>query len=183
MSEEIYEKLREKISDSPLKLPKKKQILEILKEFYSEEEANVIAQHFGMPFFDRFSAKRVAKKLGKTPEEIEPALEKLVEKLNPIFSNNGFAPIRKLWNLVYSMINMDNGKVYKKPVMAAENYDWLAVGLGVCSPMGEKIPIDFEKGFQVAKQNIFNPIIFEHELSQYRSQEPLTLNKNILNEY
>lgn len=80
MSEEIYKKLREKISISPLKLPEKEQILEILKEFYTEEEANIIIQQFGMPFFDRFNAKRISKKLNKTPEEIEAILDKLVEK-------------------------------------------------------------------------------------------------------
>lgn len=102
-------------------------------------------------------------------------IEELVEKLSPIFSSSGFTPIKKLWNLIYSIFTNYNNKVSKKAVMANEDYDWLAIGLGVCSPMGEKIPIDFEKGFQIAKENIFKPIIFEHELSQVRSQELLSL--------
>lgn len=59
--------------------------------------------------------------------------------------------------------------------VTAEDSDWLALGIGIVSPEGEFIPNYYEKYLNVAKENIFSPIVFEQELRSISSSEELGL--------
>jgi len=48
--------------------------------------------------------------------------------------------------------------------LAAEK-DYIVTRVGYRSPAGQKIPVKFEKNFAVGKNNIFRPVIFQHEMN------------------
>ena len=78
--EDIYEKLRRKIDESPfLRLPRSEEIIEILKLRFTPEEAE-IAVHLPCNYFEAMSAEEVAKKSGKDVKYVKMILERLVEK-------------------------------------------------------------------------------------------------------
>jgi hypothetical protein len=104
-------------------------------------------------------------------------LYRFVENIFERFEATQFTPFMNLWNRIFNQLNIKNLETesnlnYK---LAASDTDWLAMGIGVVSPEGEKIPLYYEKYLNVAKNNIFSPMIFEHELKQVGSQEPLGL--------
>jgi len=171
MSEDIYEKLREKISISPLKLPKKAQILEILKNFYSEEEAIIIIRYFGMPFFDRYKAKRIARKLDKPLEEIEKVLNNLVEKGLLFKVGEKFSTLPLLPGMMEgyfsSKKNKDKEKIaelYEEYLpeftgsLAASEYPWIRIIPTVRSiEINKQIESEFEiLPFEIIKKHIEN---------------------------
>ncbi len=171
MSKDIYEKLREKISISPLKLPKKEQILEMLKEFYTEEEANIIIQFFNMPFFDRYSPKRIAKKLGKTPEEVEAIFDKLVEKGLMFKVGNKYSNLPLLPGMMegfFSSGKTENkekiAKLYEEYLpeftgeLAASNYPWIRIIPTIKSiEINKSVESDYEiLPFEEIKKHIEN---------------------------
>jgi hypothetical protein len=53
----------------------------------------------------------------------------------------------------------------QNPVMPTAKGDYIITRIGYRSCYGEKIPINFEKKFTVAKENIFRPAIFQHEMN------------------
>ena len=86
--------------------------------------------------------------------------------------------------LFRSILNRFAGRAFSQPdediddpgyhVTASDN-DWLALGIGIVSPEGELIPNYYEKYLNVAKENIFAPVVFEHELRSVSSFEELGL--------
>ncbi|MFX1450753.1 MAG: ATP-binding protein [Promethearchaeota archaeon] len=173
MSEDVFEKLREKISVSPLKLPKKKQILEILKTLYTEEEANIIIENFGMPFFDRFAPKRIAKKLGKDPEEIEAMFEELVKKGLLFKAGKKYSNLPLLPGMMEGFFSSKKSSNKDKEIianlyeaylpdftgsLAASNYPWIRIMPTMKSiEINESIESDYEiLPFEIVKQQIEN---------------------------
>jgi hypothetical protein len=45
--------------------------------------------------------------------------------------------------------------------------DYIVTRIGYRSPQGQKIPVRFEKNFAISKENIFSPMIFQHEMNPY----------------
>jgi hypothetical protein len=99
---------------------------------------------------------------------------KILERMQGRFENTKFIIIK---NLINKLLNRIQGSIDDKPDVEphANDADNIMLGIGIGSPAGEKIPIYFEKRFAVAKDKIFSPIIFEHELKQVQSREPLEL--------
>lgn len=109
--------------------------------------------------------------------KIKTLLENFLEKIQNKFLNGGFPLIQKLQDIFNNILQLQNNRDDLNPivdVMAADN-DWISAGIGIGSPQGEKTPIFFEKRFSVAKKNIFQPTIFEHELKETQSSVPLEL--------
>ena len=78
--EDIYEKLRRKIDESPfLRLPRSEEIIEILKLRFTPEETE-IALHLPCNYFEAMSAEEVAEKSGKEVKYVREVLERLVKK-------------------------------------------------------------------------------------------------------
>ena len=77
MSEpDVYDKIAEKMSNWPVRSPMSKELRKILEKLYSLEEAEILLV-FGGPYLDQFSAKKIAKKLKRPIEEIQPILDKM----------------------------------------------------------------------------------------------------------
>jgi len=49
---DVYEKLRQKISNWPIRVPKTREVMEMLKILFTEEEAQFLI-HFSAPYQDR----------------------------------------------------------------------------------------------------------------------------------
>jgi hypothetical protein len=83
--------------------------------------------------------------------------------------------LTRIANLLKEKIQNNNYNVQPtyEPVNADD--DHVAVGIGFGSPLNEKIPLYMEKRFGVAKENIFKPMVFEHELKQVGAKEPLEM--------
>jgi hypothetical protein len=76
MADEVYEKLRQLLERHPAGCPPSPEIMEILKTFFTEEEAKV-ALGLG---FRPFSVEDVARRAGVDPEEAKKRLESLANK-------------------------------------------------------------------------------------------------------
>jgi hypothetical protein len=103
-------------------------------------------------------------------------VNRFLEKIKTKYNDPKFILFKNFLNQILNRLQNDNAILENPtPVIAAADSDWLALGIGVISPEGEQIPSYFEKYLNVAKDNIFTPIIFEQELKQVGSQEPLGL--------
>jgi len=98
----------------------------------------------------------------------------ILERMQGRFENTRFIVLKNLINRLLSRLQVNNDE---EPDVEpfANDADNIMLGIGIGSPAGEKIPIYFEKRFSVAKDKIFSPTIFEHELKQVQSREPLEL--------
>jgi electron transport complex protein RnfB len=78
----------------PIKFPISKKTLDLVKIVYSPEQANVLS-FFNKPFFDQASPKELAKRSGKTKEEIKALLDPLAAKgvVMKVFGNYALLPI------------------------------------------------------------------------------------------
>ncbi len=81
MSDEVYEKIRQAMNNGwPLKLPKEKSVMEMLKIIYpTEEEAKIVAC-FEQPMFDLKSIKKISKITGYSIEKTKEVCEKMSER-------------------------------------------------------------------------------------------------------
>ena len=70
---DVYETLAHKMSNLAIRNPMSKELRKILEALFTPEEAELL-QVFNLPLMDRYSAKRIARKLKKPVEEIEPIL-------------------------------------------------------------------------------------------------------------
>ncbi len=77
--EDIYEKLADKMSQLAIKNPLTKEFRKILEALYTTEEAEILLA-FNLPMADRYTAKKIAKKLNKPLEEVEPLLVEMARK-------------------------------------------------------------------------------------------------------
>jgi len=117
------------------------------------------------------------KDISRSHEKSIFTYNKLGDIFNRFFENIHFTPLINLWNRIFNNLNIKNSQSVNNPSykFSANDNDWLAMGIGVVSPEGENIPLYYEKYLNVAKDNIFSPLIFEHELKQVGSHEPLGL--------
>ena len=76
---DVYEILATRMSNLAIKNPLTKEFRNILEALYTPEEAEMLLV-FKMPVVDRFTAKKVAKKLNRTLEEVEPKLIEMARK-------------------------------------------------------------------------------------------------------
>jgi hypothetical protein len=104
-------------------------------------------------------------------------LNKFLEIIKTKVDNFGFNPFIKLCNWLSNKFQGNNAIIENNPPpkVSVVDTDWLALGVGIVSPEGENIPLYIEKYFNVAKDNIFSPIIFEQELHEVGSQDTLGL--------
>ncbi|MBD3228301.1 MAG: hypothetical protein GF329_08930 [Candidatus Lokiarchaeota archaeon] len=80
MMENVYEKIRRNMNSNwPLKLPKHEKILKLLEYIFPEKEAEVIAL-FKSPLMDLKSAKKIAKLLDLSEDEVSSILERMAKK-------------------------------------------------------------------------------------------------------
>ena len=78
-TDDVYEKLADKMSNLAIKNPLTKEFRKILEALYTPEEAEILLT-FNMPMVDRFTAKKIAKKLKRPQEEVEPLLLEMARK-------------------------------------------------------------------------------------------------------
>lgn len=76
---DVYERLREKISSWPIRVPKTKEVMEILKILFTEEEAEFLT-HFTAPYQDPETIEQIIERTGKSPEEVQVIVNKLVAR-------------------------------------------------------------------------------------------------------
>ena len=112
-----------------------------------------------------------------TNNEIGKILNRLYLNFIDKLGIRQLSPLANLLNIFFdhkTRLDVQSGENNKFESAASDN-DWLAMGIGVVSPEGVNIPLYYEKYLNVAKENIFSPMIFEHELKQVGSHEPLGL--------
>ncbi|MFB0561462.1 MAG: 4Fe-4S binding protein [Candidatus Lokiarchaeia archaeon] len=80
MSDEVYDELYEKLNKWPLKMPKSKDSMKVLKIMFRPEEAELINSVFNGPFLDPKTVEQIAEKLGRDKEEVKVAIEEATKK-------------------------------------------------------------------------------------------------------
>lgn len=73
--------------------------------------------------------------------------------------------IQHQYPMLYDILSQFFTKLTPEPTAASEDY--MVSRIGYKSPPAEKIPQRFEKTFAVAKESIFRPFIFQHEMNPY----------------
>ena len=79
IKDSVYEKLREKISLWPIKVPKTREAIEMLKTLFTDEEAKFLI-HFKAPYQDAETMDQIVERTGKSREEIQPIIDRLVSR-------------------------------------------------------------------------------------------------------
>ena len=67
--------------------------------------------------------------------------------------------------ILYQIFTQFFARISPEPTSATEDY--MVSRIGYKSPPGEKIAMRFEKTFSIAKESIFRPFIFQHEMNPY----------------
>ncbi len=97
MSDDVYEKIRVSMNKGwPLKLPKDKSVIEILKIIYAEEDDAKIMASFDQAMFDLKSPKKIAKLTGLP-------LERVIERCNAMAERGVILKMRKQFGLFAAM--------------------------------------------------------------------------------
>lgn len=76
---DYYELLRQKMDKWPTRTPNSKDINKILKELFTEEEAEILS-HFRAPFMDQATPLEIAKRSNKPEEEVIETLNSLAKR-------------------------------------------------------------------------------------------------------
>jgi len=79
METDVYEKLREKISSWPVRVPKTRELTEMLKVLYTPEEAEFLT-HFTAPYQDGQTIEQIVEKTGKPREKVQAIVDRLVSR-------------------------------------------------------------------------------------------------------
>jgi len=79
IKDDVYEKLREKISLWPIKVPKTREANEMLKTLFTDEEAKFLI-HFKAPYQDAETMDQIIERTGKPQEQIQPIIDRLVSR-------------------------------------------------------------------------------------------------------
>ncbi|MHA1412969.1 MAG: 4Fe-4S binding protein [Promethearchaeota archaeon] len=77
--ENPFELLRQKLDKWPIRAPKAPEIIKILKEMYTEEEAKLLS-YFEMPFVDRVNPKELALRSGLSFDKVVEMLDSIASK-------------------------------------------------------------------------------------------------------
>jgi len=76
---DVYEKLREKISLWPIKVQRTRESMEMLRTWFTEEEA-VFLTHFTAPFQDAETMDQIVERTGKPRERVQAIADRLVSR-------------------------------------------------------------------------------------------------------
>ncbi len=78
MSEtDVYERLRAKISAWPIRVPRTREVMKILRILFTEEEAEFLT-HFEAPYQDRETIGQIVERTGKPREKVRAIVDSLV---------------------------------------------------------------------------------------------------------
>jgi ferredoxin len=89
-----YEKLREKISLWPIRVPRTKEAIEMLKILFTEEEARFLT-HFTAPYKDPETMEMIVERTGNRRERVQAIVDHLVSR-----------------GLLFKFTHKNDGKVY-----------------------------------------------------------------------
>lgn len=98
----------------------------------------------------------------KKTHSLQFILKQLQKKLTNMIGQTGL-------NLIHKLLN----NIINHPVMSREDKirpmpagdDYIVTRVGYRSDTGQKIPLKFEKTFAIARDSIFRPFIFQHEMN------------------
>lgn len=76
---DVYEGLREKINLWPIRTPRTKEVMEILRILFNEEEAEFLI-HFTAPYQDPETIEQMVEKTGKPKEKVQAIANRLVSR-------------------------------------------------------------------------------------------------------
>jgi ferredoxin/DNA-binding MarR family transcriptional regulator len=76
---DVFEQLRQKISMWPIRFPRTKESMEMLRTLFTEEEARLLT-HFAAPYQDRKTVNQLAQLTGKRLENMQKMIDRLVER-------------------------------------------------------------------------------------------------------
>ncbi len=76
---DVYEKLRQKISLWPIKVPRTRETMEMLKTLFTEEEAEFLT-HFTAPYQDAETMDQIIESTGKPREKVQAIVDRLVSR-------------------------------------------------------------------------------------------------------
>ena len=100
----------------------------------------------------------------------------LLQRLRVGFEKLRFSNLKNIIDFVLKRLNNKVTENEKPSVeVAASSDDWISMGIGVGSKEGVNIPLYFEKRFNIGKKNILSPTVYEHEICQVNSKDPLAL--------
>ena len=102
--------------------------------------------------------------IDKTKEVISNLIQRYIQNRE----NKIFTPFLKILNKINEKLysNKQTESPLNDDIVAAasDDADWISIGLGYHSTQGNVIPQVVEKHFTFAKDNIFSPSIFQHEM-------------------
>ncbi len=76
---DIFDKLREKISTWPIRVPRTQELMEILKVLFTAEEAEFLT-HFAAPYQDGQTLDQIVERTGKPREKVQAIVDRLVSR-------------------------------------------------------------------------------------------------------
>jgi len=76
---DVYEKLREKISLWPIKVPRAKEVMEMLRILFTKEEAEFLT-HFTAPYQDPETMDQIVERTGKPRKKVQAIVDRLVSR-------------------------------------------------------------------------------------------------------
>jgi len=77
--DDVYEKLRAKISLWPIKVPRMRETMEVLRTLFSEEEAEFLT-HFTAPYQDPETMDQIVERTGMSRGKVEAIVDRLVSR-------------------------------------------------------------------------------------------------------
>ena len=76
---DVYEQLRVKISLWPIKVPRTRETMEVLKTLFTKEEAQFLI-HFTAPYQDAETMDQIVEKTGKPQEKVQAIVDRLISR-------------------------------------------------------------------------------------------------------
>jgi len=76
---DVYEKLRQKISLWPIKVPRTREAMEMLRMWFTEEEAEFLT-HFSAPYQDAETMEQIVEGTRKPREKVQAIVDRLVSR-------------------------------------------------------------------------------------------------------
>ena len=124
---DVYERLREKISLWPIKVQRTRESMEMLRTWFTEEEAEFLA-HFTAPYQDGETIDKIVEKTGKPLEKVQAIADRLV-----------------LRSLLFRYTSKRDGNVYYSLMPIVPGMFELYFASGVASDEKRKVAELFEK--------------------------------------
>ena len=77
---DVYEELRRKMNLWPIRTPNTPEVMEILKQLYTEKEAEFLVEVFSAPYQDMKTSQEIAEETGNPEQEVKAILDSLAQK-------------------------------------------------------------------------------------------------------